>query len=107
MVDGKVICGDSSRRWGFSKVNTEFSMGIHLHGCLLKDSVLAVRHTVWTAFETRNIKHLLATEVNDIIKYTDHTVLVNSPKNKNRIKSTSVSHIRAVQCKNNEDTYKN
>jgi len=39
---------------GFSKVYIEFSIGIHVFECLLKYIVLAVRHTVWTAFETQH-----------------------------------------------------
>jgi hypothetical protein len=54
MVDVKVICGDSNRGWEFSKVYTEFSIGIQVLECLLKDTVLGARHTVWTAFETQH-----------------------------------------------------
>jgi len=46
MVDVMVICGDSSRRCEFSEVYTEFSTVIQVLECLLKNTVLAVRHTV-------------------------------------------------------------
>ena len=59
----------------------EFSICIQVLEYLLKDTVLAVRHTVWTAFEM----HLLTREVKTLqntIKYTDHTALLHSPQNK-------------------------
>jgi hypothetical protein len=58
-----MVCADRSQRWDFSKVYIEFSMGIQVVECLLQDTVLAVHHTVWTAFETQHLALILGREV--------------------------------------------